>query len=353
MGTALAPEARPVELASGIDALYHSAVGRVPSALFELLDTAQETARADRQPVDIFLGGYSARALGSGWGKYRYCVQHELARIGFTPSDKLPAVRIQPTSKALHALGPTTTVLWVRNLLDAAGVDASLQVSRLDLHADWQGLWVDAEERQHFVTYSDRRALYEVAEDLSGLNFGSRGGALYARLYDKTRELESPGDDWWIELWGAKYRPGERVLRVEFEFSRDGLREFGIDTPEDAFEMIGPLWAYASGHWLSLRVPSSDSTRSRWAVDARWLAVQRASLAGQSLPAVRIAAGEHAGTLRRLLPQLVGYLASAAVPLGTVDLDDTLDALVPHVLRYGHSTGLDFAGRVDDKRRRV
>lgn len=343
--------APPVELTSGIDALYLSARGDVPGVLLDELDQHKQAATEAESPVDASLGGYPVQVRGHGWGKYRYCVEHQLAKLGITPSTTLPAVRIQPTSLALHSLGPAGTVLWVRNVLDAAGIDARLQVSRLDLHADWQRLWIDAEERSNFVTYSNRRALYEVDDTLSGLNVGARGGALYARIYDKTRELERKGDDWWQELWGDKYDPELPVLRVEFEFSRDGLREFGIDTPEDAFENVGPLWAYATGQWLSLRVPTDDATRSRWPVDRRWQAVQRATLAGNSLPAVRMIAGEHAGTLRRLLPQLVGYLAAAAVPLGTTDLDDTFGALAPHVLRYGQRTGTEFAARVDEKRR--
>ena len=111
-----------------------------------------------------------------------------------TPSERLPAIRIQPTALALHSLGGPATVLFVRNLLDALGIDdAVLQVSRLDLHSDWQGLSITAEERTNFVTYSDRRTLYEVSDELTGLNFGKRGAAIYARIYDKTRESADNG----------------------------------------------------------------------------------------------------------------------------------------------------------------
>lgn len=340
-----------VELVSGVDALYLSGRGVVPPELLADLELVKAEANANGQPVEADLGGYPVRVLGSAFGKYRYCVEHELARIGITPSESLPAIRVQPTSLAIHAAGPATTVLWVRNILDAAGIDATLTVARLDLHADWQGLWIDAEERSHFVTYSDRRALYEVSDELSGLNFGKRGAAIYARIYDKTRELDGKGDDWWLDIWGERYDPEHPVLRVEFEFTRDGLREFEIDTPEDAFEQLGPLWAYATGHWLSLRVPTDDDTRSRWPLDPRWQAVQRASLAESSLPAVRIRAGENAGTLRKLMPQLVGYLTSAAVALGTDDLHATFDELVPHVRNYEARTGVSFPERVNQKRR--
>lgn len=148
-----------VELASGVDALYLSGRAELPADLLADLDGARSEAAEEGQARDALLGGYPVRVLPSSWLKYRYCVQHELARIGFTPSTKLPAIRVQATSLAIHALGPETTVLWVRNLLDAAGIDAHLQVARLDLHSDWQGFWIDAEERSNFVSYANRRAL--------------------------------------------------------------------------------------------------------------------------------------------------------------------------------------------------
>ncbi|MDW3213117.1 MAG: hypothetical protein R8G01_03910 [Ilumatobacteraceae bacterium] len=343
----------PVELASGIDALYLSARGTVPQMLLDELEQHRTTAHDTETPVDTTLGGYLVRVLGSGWGKYRYCAQHELARIGITHSERLPAVRIQPTALALHSLGPAQTVLFVRNLLDAAGVvDATLSVSRLDLHSDWQHLPIDADERTSFVTYSDRRALYEVDDQLTGLNFGKRGGAVYARVYDKTRESTDHGHDYWPKLWGPAFDPNLPVIRIEFEFTRDGLREFGVNTPEEAFDMTGALWAYATHQWLTLRIPSGDETRSRWPLDPRWAAVQRSSLVGASIPAERIRAGEHAGTLRKMLPALVGYLTGAALPLGTHDIDDTLDALVPHLVAHSQQTGVSFADRISDKRRR-
>ncbi len=346
-------EPSPIELTSGIDAFYLSGFGTIPSGLLDYLDVARSRAIEHGTPVDADLGGYPVRVLGSPWQMYRYCVQHELARFGFTLSDALPAVRVQPTAMALHALGPETTVLWVRNVLDAVGADVQLQVARLDLHSDWQGFWIEAEERQNFVGYANRRALYEIDDELSGLNIGARGGAVYARLYDKTREVEQTGHDWWPELWGNQFDPERPVLRIEFEFSRDGLREFGVSSPEDAFEQVGPLWAYATGSWLSLRVPTGDDTRSRWPVDPRWQSVQRSAMAGAALPAKRIRAGEKAGSLRKLMPALVGFLSGSAVHLGTSNVIDTFDALLPHIDVFERLTGVSFPERVDEKRRRT
>lgn len=277
---------------------------------------------------------------------------HELARIGFTPSEILPVVRFQPSAVALHSLGPQGTILWAENFLDACGVEASLHVSRLDLHSDWQGVEFFANERQNFVTYSNRRALYEVDDELSGLNFGKRGAALYARIYDKTRECKDKGHDWWPDVWGPAYDPERKVMRVEFEFSREGLTEFGVDTPVDALLKAPELWAYASCSWLSLRVPTGDNTRSRWPVDDRWKLMQASSLAGGCAPAARIRAGVREGQLRTLRKLATGVLSSMAVPMGTSDIGDTLLAAETELLLYERVSGKRFDSRVYEKRQR-
>jgi len=342
----------PVELLSGIDALYLSGQGIAPTVLFEHLEARRSAAEEAGAPVDTTIGGSPVKMLPNAWGRYRYCARHELARIGFTPSENLPVVRFQPTAVALHALGPAGTVLWARNFLDACGVDAVLHVSRLDLHSDWQRVDFRAGERRNFVTYSNRRALYEVDDQMSGLTFGKRGGSLMCRIYDKSREMVDKGHDYWPDVWGSKYDPDVKVLRIEFEFSREGLRSFGVDTPEDAFAKMPALWAYATQVWLSLRMPTNDDTRSRWPVDPRWALVQASTLAGGCAPAERIREGERQGELRMLRKLASGILSSIAVPLGTDDIADTLHAVGPELETYERISRRSFPDRIREKRQR-
>jgi len=227
-----------------------------------------------------------------------------------------------------------------------------LHVSRLDLHSDRHGVEFHANERQNFVTYSNRRSLYEVDDELSGLVFGKRGGALLCRIYDKSRECRDKGHDWWPDVWGSAYDPERKVMRVEFEFSRSGLTEFGVDTPSDALTRAGDLWAYATGSWLSLRVPTDDDTHSRWPLDDRWKLIQASTLAGGCTPAARIRAGEREGQLRTYRKLATGVLSSMAVPLGTDDIGDTLQAVEAELLLYEQVSGKSFPGRVYEKRQR-
>ena len=153
-------------------------------------------------------------------------------------------------------------------------------------------------------------------------------------------------------MWGPAYDPDEKVLRIEFELRREGLKQFGVDTPDEAISRAGELWAYVTQSWLSLRQPSADETRSRWPVDPRWQAVQRATLAGGCAPAARIREGERQGQLRTYRKLATGVLSSMAVPMGTHDVDDTLDALVPELRLYEQVSGQAFGDRVATKRQR-
>ncbi len=51
------------------------------------------------------------------------------------------------------------------------------------------------------------------------------------------------------------------------------------------------------------------------------------------------------------MPGIVGLLSSAAVPLGTTNIADTLEAIRPYIDEYGTITRTSFEQRVTDKRR--
>lgn len=78
-----------------------------------------------------------------------------------------------------------------------------------NLHSDWQGTDIWANEGANFVAYSDKRPLYENGR-----------GDVRAHL-------------------------------------RHGLRQFAVDTPEDAFDRT-PAPGVATCNWLAPRSPTDD-----------------------------------------------------------------------------------------------
>ena len=281
-------------------------------------------------PVPFELGPLTLGLAPHGWGKYRYCLDHETGRIGFTSSRRLPSVRIQPRAEFLHSVGPEETVRHFADLVRPFIEGLVLSVARLDLFVDMEGMQLCAQDRSAFVCRGDGCTTYENGNTVTGFAFGSRRTQrISARLYDKTAEMALKGTDWWELVWGERHTPGAQVWRIEFEIGRAALSDLELFRPEAVLAAVPSLWAYCTGEWLTLRSPTADSNRSRWPVDPRWQAVQL----GVTRPRrhrTAVHPGAQAGhhPCASLMPALVGYLVAFAEVMGTTDIDDTFGELL-------------------------
>jgi hypothetical protein len=349
----LPPEAENelVELASGVDALYLSGDTELPNSLIAELDEARGRAADAGEAIPFRFGGGDWHLAGHGWLKYRYCLANELGKLGITPGRRLPALRFQPRAPLLHGLGPHAAVEWIDDAATSECGDVSWSVNRLDVFSDWQHWKPTGDDRHRFVCRAGERATYESNEQLTGFTLGKRKtGTVMGRIYDKPKDIQLKGSDYWFERWGDRYQAGASVMRVELEFGREGLRQFGLSRPTDVLAAVGDLWDYGTCKWLTYRTPTSDKTKSRWPVAEEWQRIQRASFLEDRLGVERVVAGKRAGGLRRLLPALTGYLASAAALLDVEAIDAALDAVAPHLADYALSTGVPFHERVRRKR---
>lgn len=340
-----------VELASGVDSLYMSGWADPPSSVFSELEAGWSRAEEADGSVMTEFGGSRWLIAPRAFGKYRFCLEHDNGRVGVTPSARLPTFRVQPVAEFLHSVGAPAAVEWFRAALEYESGDVRLSTSRLDLHADWQGWNLSGDDRHRFVARSTATNTREESDLLTGLEFGRRKtGTVSARIYDKTHQVKVKGGDWVFEMWGSAYQPGSVVLRTEFEFGRLGLRELSVDSPEEALTRAPELWAYATDEWLTLRDPTADDTKSRWPIAPEWRSVQRASLRGCAVPAERIRAAKREGSLRLLMPQLNGSLASFAALTGVDSPEDAAELLPYHVRTYEQTSRRSFRDRVEEKR---
>ena len=170
------------------------------------LEDSRQFADQVSLPVPFELGPLTFGLAPHGWGKYRFCLDHESGRIGFTSSTRLPAVRIQPRAEFLHALGPAGTVRHFDELLRPLMDRLVLHVARIDLFCDVEGLVLRGEDRRAFLCRGDDCTTYEAGHVCTGFAFGSRRTQrISARMYDKTAEMASKGTDWWEEVWGDSH----------------------------------------------------------------------------------------------------------------------------------------------------
>jgi len=350
--TVLRPEG-PRELASGVDALYLSGRAALPVELLAQLDALRLLADQQEGSVEIILGGLVMQLQPRKWGLYRYCLDHPYARFGFTPKDKIPAIRVQPRAEFLHGAGVDYVVEWSRSLLDSVCGPVLLEVSRVDLFADFQGWDVSGDDRREFLCRADTRHLFESAEEFNGLQIGTRGsGTIFARLYDKTIESAKSGTAYWKDAWGDAYDPNVHVTRVEFELHREVLRQFGISTPDEVLGATGSLWHYFTHEWLTHRIPSDDETRSRWPVSEQWQCVQRARIGDDAVGIERAYGAKQSGVLANLMPSLVGQLANFAALTNCDSTIDLIPTLERHLQHYSRSSGRSMISRITEKRQK-
>ena len=245
------------ELASGVDALYFSGHGYLSKGFLARLDEERMFADRVSVPVPFELGPLTFGLAPHGWGKYRYCLDHETGRIGFTSSRRLPSVRIQPRAEFLHAVGPEETVRHFADLVRPFIEGLVLSVARLDLFVDMEGMRLCAQDRSAFVCRGDGCTTYENANTVTGFAFGSRRTQrISARLYDKTAEMALKGTDWWELVWGDRHTPGAQVWRIEFEVGRAALSDLVLFLPDAVLAATPSLWRYCTAEWLTLRSPT-------------------------------------------------------------------------------------------------
>lgn len=347
----LLASAQVIELASGVDALYLSGRAELSPSLFEVLAERKAAAQEADAPVPLELAGEEFGVEQGSFGRYRYRLVHQHGLVGVTESERLPSLRIQPRAEFLHAVGPREVLRFFEGIGEClAGGPVIWGLSRLDLFCDVQGWSLVGDDRHRFVCRGQSRVTREENGDFTGFEFGQRSsGTICARIYDKTLQVKKEGLDWWPKVWGERFDAERQVLRVEFEIGRKGLGEYLVDTPAEGLDAAPRLWASVSSDWLSYRVPNADGTKSRWPVAPEWAGVQSASLRSDAVGLDRVRAGKRQGELRKILPQLVGYLASTGAIVGTPDLASTLGAVRQLVSDDEIRRSVRFPDRIADR----
>jgi hypothetical protein len=314
-----------------------------PDSVFERLQIAREIAVETEEPIGIEFGQVDFNVEPHGFGRYKYCLRDAFGVIGISPSEKLPAVRIQPKSEFLHRVGVEEVVRFYRRLIEREMGDVQLNASRLDLYVDTQGWAPDIDERNKFVRRASGVSAYENNDEFNGLTFGKRStNTVYARIYNKTVEIEKKKDYYVEQVWGERYERSVPVIRTEFQIGREGLKAYGISSVEEALACAPGLWIGLTEHWLSLRQVTADSNRSRWPVAPEWVVIQNASLGANALGLERMAKDHHIADLNAILPNLAGFVSSAAAITGARSLTEALSKCEPLIRGYTNSRNTSF-----------
>ena len=316
-----------VELASGVDALYASSRPVISADFYKDLVLLKEQSNSDDSSLShIYMGDEQYQVGSSAWGKYPVFLEHEFGRIGFTQSASFPGIRLQIRSKFLHSMGAENALLWFSNRLEDMGILTYWTLSRLDLYTDLQGWNPRAADKPNFLTRATDINYYEQNDSFSGFVFGTRkSGTVLCRIYNKTLELQKKTNGWTPLIWGDRVNHDIPVWRVEFETGTKFLNQVGIQSALDGLSKRSSLWAHFTEEWLTLRIPTSDSNKSRWPISEPWQFIQNSSLRGSAVPINRIREAQSGASLDALLSPFKGYLTSIGARLGATTLDEAFE----------------------------
>jgi hypothetical protein len=229
-----------------------------------------------------------------------------------------------------------------------------LNVSRIDVYADFQCWEPQVTDLDRFVSFSRHRRgfqenqqIYMIGPRLTGFMFGK--GHLAARIYDKTVEIQRRGVSWLPDLWGTdgSDRP---VWRLEYQYRRAVLAEFNLVGVDETVASVQDLWRYGTEEWMSLRVPTNHSVRRRWPVDPVWEEIRAIRIMPTMTGVVRRRL-EEANELK-LLQGLQGYATSLAARRDRQQLGEAMDDFGTLVSSYLAARGRRFTDEVKRKQAR-
>jgi len=345
-------------LSSGIDTLNMAAKGQVQPEVWELLAEAQQRARLEEesQPVEFPMTGQAFLVKPHGLRDHTYWLTSPDFELILGKSEKFPPVLVQLHSAYMHSVGIDRALELMEALLrhEIFASAYRLNVSRIDIYADFQGWEPQVADLDRFVSFSrhrrgfqDNQQIYMTGPRLTGFMFGK--GDLAVRIYDKTIEIDRRGVSWLRDLWGTgdSDRP---VWRLESQYRRAVLAEFNLSGVDEILASVQDLWRYGTEEWMSLRVPTNHSIRRRWPMDPVWEEIRRIRIAPTATGVVRrrlVQASE-----LRLLQGFHGYATSLAALRHQPERHEALADIGRLLDQYLASRGRRFEGEVRRKQDR-
>ena len=376
-----------VELA-GVDTIHVSAACEISEEVRKKLDAEKELAQLAAKGKAVHCPEWlGAQVLPHGSrGGYGHLLETNdfSVKILGKGIPHRPGLYVELRSHFLHThpRGPRgaceEALCWVREQLlydqdDEAVREqvafASVRLSRVDLHADWQGGWVPSAElgsSLHFI--KPARVKWHAYHDggtFTGFVFGS--DAVMARVYEKSRQARQRSDDAYFALLSARsptrFDPEQAVWRLEYQLRREGTTGFRLYTPPDIddddatieaelsaedlphlgtlprfFAHQDKLWRHLTTYWLRLVEDDGTANRSRWPAHPTWTALREGYQGLASAEPLGDVAQElvrgarYTGKSRILRRMLLGiFSARGVLPLELKPAHSVGDLLVQHL----------------------
>ena len=343
-------------LNKGVDYLKIGFYGRISNYRITQLNKEKRTAEAYRGTKKVMtkeLQGYNFKFLPNGSGNYTYMLINELIRVYVGQISKnidkktgkeryhFPNIMVDIQSVLLNQLGLEKCYKLSIAIAEEFTMDIEKEkVSRIDLFADIYGAdeLNKLETNNNFVCKARNGGTNNQDKILSGHEFGSRASKVYARIYNKSKEISYKGGekDWFYDLWDVEKDKDNPVWRAEFQLGRKFFSDFfyidengqktNIETFEDVKNSMLSMWRYLTTQWI--RLCYNDNKKAvRRTVYPLWKKFQDIeSMEGTTVDPDIIRGKTALGKRKQYIQNAAGNITSIiASSLGDIDIEKIRD----------------------------
>jgi len=248
-------------MASGVDALYYFAQtnGTYPEFFENLLSQIQDQKNRFEgmnyayKENDLHVALIDFELTYSGTGRDGFVwFNHLYFRMGFKDPEKNPAmhnIRVQLNAVGIYTLGLKGLLNLINTHLIRSLITGYFPITRIDLNTfvqyDFSYLrkeMVVSKKKGHEATLGERMGAYE----LETYYVGKKPFKL--RIYNKKKELrqapEKKQEVMYRYFKEHRFDMDKAIFNVEFEMHREFLKNYGIDTIEDALKNAVTLFEF-------------------------------------------------------------------------------------------------------------
>lgn len=320
-----------IELNKGIDSLYVSFKGTlkedIKAQLEEKKIQAQSSDEKERALAKMTIDDHCFEVKDKGKGLYAYVIVDAWYHIQVSPSERktLPPVYVQISSDVLSRIGIDDAMTQLRNIIKTFLIKLDSEtISRADLFIDFiTDVNLEAIREIEWIRRATRLDRYWMESIFTGWSIGL-GGGISARLYNKTKEIETSHKEYLKSIWQPKgWSEGQTVWRLEFELKRIFLKQMSVNTLTDLIQTCNDLWRYCTNNWLRLVIEGDSESRNRWETHPLWNMLQQ----------VKHQPGDYTGIMRSISKGRIpnerilflnglGYLTDFAAIKGFDNIDE-------------------------------
>ena len=276
-------------IARGVDTIIvgYSMDGQLDPGIVDTLDNSKELAQdpdagAGEFPVPLYHLLFSI--LPKGYNGYDWILRNDDVSIAISrhwnKGIHRPEIMVTFRSSFLWREGLDICTQIVFNFLNLLGDIIDTKISRVDIATDIKEPVPDVSLTDKSIQGRMRNksnyvgSVKAIGLKHTGYQLGT--GDIVARVYDKIHEINVSKKDWMKTVWARNnWLEDEPVTRVEFQFRRNALKDFNINSIKSLIDTLPDLWHYATCKWFTMRNRNPlDSNHRRWALSEFWLIVQ-------------------------------------------------------------------------------